>query len=101
LRAIPIPGIVMRDARRLTLHVKLAERPLHSSQDNDGLANEPRPRVPEPSPDSPLGLTVREMDREFTKRVELPEGVQGVRVSRADPAGAAFSAGVHNGFVIL
>ena len=92
---------VIREARRLTVHVKLAERPLHSNQDSDGLANEPRPRLPEPSLDVPLGLTVREMDREFTKRVELPDSIQGVRVSRADPAGAAFSAGVHNGFVIM
>jgi len=92
---------VMRDARRLTLTVKLAERPLNGGREGDGLVNEPRPRPPEPSPDAPLGLTVREIDRDFNARLELPESVQGVRVSRVDPAGAAFSATIRRDFVIM
>ena len=56
---------VMRDSRRLTMHVKLAERPSRDDPDRDELASGPRPRVPEPMPDAPLGLTVRELDRRF------------------------------------
>jgi serine protease Do len=92
---------VMRDARRLTMNVKLAERPLKGNTDNDGLANEPRPHPPEPSPDVPLGLTVREIGRDFSARLDLPDSIQGVMVSRVDPAGAAFSATIRRGFVIM
>src|SRR5262245_26115523 len=92
---------VMRDGHRFTLNVKLGERPVQGGQDSDGLANEPRPRAPEPSADMPLGLTVREMDRELGARLDLPDSLQGVMVSRVDPTGAAFSAAIRRGFVIL
>ncbi len=40
---------VLRDARRLTVHVKLAERPVPEDTDRDRLDNRPRPpRTPEP-----------------------------------------------------
>ena len=61
---------VMRDARRLTLHVKLAERPARDEPDRDGLDGRTRQRIPEPVPDAPLGLTVRELDRGFIGRLE-------------------------------
>src|SRR5262245_54452805 len=92
---------VVRDARRLTMNVKLAERPLKKNPDSDGLVNEPRPRPPEPSQDVPLGLTVREIDRDVNARLELPDSMQGVMVSRVDPTGAAFSATIRRGFVIM
>jgi serine protease Do len=95
---------IMRDARRLTLPVKLAERPARDDVDPDGgdsLDRQARPRAPEPSPEVPLGLTVREMDRAFIGRLEVPETVQGVVVSRVDPTGAAFSAAIRRGFVIM
>src|SRR6476660_4463002 len=92
---------VMRDARRLTLHVKLAERPARDEPDRDGLDSRTRPRIPEPVPDAPLGLTVRELDRGFIGRLEVPDSVHGVIVSRVDPTGAAFSASERRGFVIM
>jgi serine protease Do len=92
---------VMRDARRLTVHVKLAERPARDEPDRDALDNRARRRIPEPVPDAPLGLTVRELDRGFIGRLEVPESVQGVIVSRVDPTGAAFSTSVRRGFVIM
>jgi serine protease Do len=92
---------VMRDSRRLTVHVKLAERPLTGDKESDGLGNEPRPRAPDPAQDAPLGLTVREMDRDAVSRLDLPDSIQGVRVSRVDPTGAAFSGTMHRGFVIM
>ena len=92
---------VMRDARRLTVHVKLAERPARDEPDRDALDNRARRRIPEPVPEAPLGLTVRELDRGFIGRLEVPESVQGVIVSRVDPTGAAFSTSVRRGFVIM
>jgi serine protease Do len=92
---------VMRDARRLTLPVKLAERPARDEPDRDALDSRVRPRVPEPVPEVPLGLTVRELDRGFIGRLDVPETVHGVVVSRVDPTGAAFSASIRRGFVVM
>jgi len=93
---------VMRDARRLTMHVRLAERPLPDDRDRDALDSaHPRPRAPEPVADVPLGLTVRDLDRDVMARFEVPDSVQGVMVSRVDPTGAAFSASVRRNFVIM
>lgn len=92
---------VVRDARRLTLAVKLAERPAREDGDRDPLDSGRRPRPAEPSPSVPLGISVRELDRGFVGRLEVPDTVQGVVVSRVDPTGAAFSAAVRRGFVIM
>jgi serine protease Do len=92
---------VMRDARSLTLHVKLAERPARDNAERDSLDSPPRPRVPGPTADAPLGLVVRELDRGFVGRLDVPASVQGVIVSRVDPTGPAFAASVRRGFVIM
>ena len=94
---------VMRDARRFTMPVKLAERPARDADEEPDplLGPGTRPRAPEPAPLSPLGLTVRELDRGFVGRLEIPDNVQGVVVSRVDPTGAAFSALIRRGFVIM
>ena len=81
------------------MHVKLAERPSRDDPDPDELASGPRPRVPEPMPDVPLGLTVRELDRRFARQGS--DSIQGVMVSRVDPTGAAFSAAIRPDFVIM
>ena len=47
-----------------------------------------------------LGVTVRELDRAFLGRLEIPESVQGVFVARVDLTGAARQA-LRRGFVIL
>ena len=67
----------------------------------DGLDNRPHPRAPEPSPGVPLGLIVRELDKAFMGRLEVPDSVHGVIVSRVDPTGAAFSVSIRRGFVIM
>jgi serine protease Do len=93
---------IMRDTRRLTVPVKLAERPLREEPDNPSLIdNRTRPRAPEPTPELPLGLSVRELDRGFIGRLEVPDTVQGVIVARVDPTGAGFSAAIRRGFVIM
>jgi serine protease Do len=92
---------VLRDARRLTLHVKLAERPARENAERDALDSPGRPHIPPPPPDAPLGLMVRDLDRGFVGRLDVPASVQGVVVSRVDPTGAAFAASVRRGFVIM
>ena len=37
----------------------------------------------------PLGLSVRDLDRDAARRLRLPDGVDGVVVTRVDPLSAA------------
>jgi serine protease Do len=94
---------VARDGRRITMPVRLTERPRPRSEDGDDqvLPGNRGPRPATNTPEMPLGITVREMDRSFSGRLEIPDAVQGVVVTRVDPTGAAFSAQVRRGFVIL
>ena len=93
---------VLREGRRHTMSVKLAERPGRGEESSTAPAP-PGPAFTSPrvfDGQVPLGLTVREMDRTFMGRLGIPEGVQGVIVSRVDPAGAARQV-LRRGFVIL
>ena len=92
---------VMRDSRRLTLPVKLAERPLSEEEafEPDPFGGAARRPAPEPPPTVPLGLTVRDLDRGFGRR-DIPESVQGVLVTKVDPTGVAFGT-IRRGFVIV
>jgi serine protease Do len=93
---------VMRDTRRVMFPVKLAERPVRGDADSRDLVDRaPRPRTPVASPDSPLGLTVRDLDRAAIGRLEIPDSVQGVVVARVDPTGTAFAASIRRGVVIM
>jgi serine protease Do len=91
---------VIRDGRPLNVLVKLAERP---PRDN-GEEAEPR-ELPEPSrhagAGAPLGIAVRELDREFRRRHDLPKGVQGVIVTRVEPMSPGFDAEIERGHVLL
>jgi serine protease Do len=86
---------VLREGRRHVLPVKLAERPARE----DELPAQPSPAAAVEAP-VPLGVSVREMDRTFITRFEIPEDVHGVVVMRVDPTGAAHQA-LRRGIVIL
>jgi serine protease Do len=94
---------VLRDGRIHTLLVKLAERPQreHPSDGRDGFGARPSRPLPPPPSDSPLGLTVRDLDRSVVGRLEIPETVNGVMISRVDPTGVAYHALLRRGFVIM
>jgi serine protease Do len=98
------PGSVVRvqlsrDGRRMTVPVRLMERPRGSGRDEDALPGS-REQAPAVAPEAPLGLTVRDLDRGFAGRLEIPESVSGVIISRVDPTGAAFSAQLRRNLVI-
>ena len=93
---------VVREGRRQGLTIKLAERP---PRDDDGSQPEPLGERPNSRPapalsEVPLGLSVRDMDRSFIGRLEIPQDVQGVIVSRVDPTGVAYQT-LRRGFVIM
>ncbi len=48
-----------------------------------------------------LGLSVREIDGDFATRFRLPDGTQGVIVSRVEPMSPAFDADIERGHVLL
>ena len=92
----------IRDGRHQSTQVKLAERPPRE-RSPDGLEDlgpRPRPRQPEPT-ETPLGLTVRDLDRSLVGRLEIPDSVSGVMIARVDPTGAGFQALLRRGFVIM
>jgi serine protease Do len=92
---------VLREGRRHTINVKLAERPARGQEfdASTGLERPPQ-RLREPESQAPLGVIVREMDRAFVGRQEIPENVQGVIVSRVDPTGAAHHV-LRRGLIIM
>jgi serine protease Do len=85
------------DARPITYPVKLAERPLRGRQD-DGDAEAPRSSSRR---DSGLGISVRDLDKEYAQRFRLPEHTEGVIVSRVEPLSPAFDAEIERGHVLL
>ena len=93
---------IVRDGRHQSVQVKLAERPARE-RTPDGLADlGPRPRQRQPeATETPLGLTVRELDRSVVGRLEIPESIGGVLISRVDPTGPGFQALLRRGFVIM
>jgi serine protease Do len=92
---------VVRDDQRMTMPVRLAERPTPSRDESDTLpGGGPAPNGPAP-PEVPLGLTVRDVDRSAAVRLGIPGNVHGVLISRVDPTGAAFSPySVRRGLII-
>jgi serine protease Do len=92
---------VVRDGRAMQVLVKLTERPPSGEQ----RAIEAPRDVPQPSRDTgarpALGLTVRDMDRDFRRRHELPRSMQGVVIARVEPMSPAFDAEIARGHVVL
>jgi serine protease Do len=90
---------LVRDQRAMRVLVKLAERPGRGI--GPGESREVQPTARPASGASPLGLAVRDLDREDISRLELPPAVRGVLIARVDPIGPAFDADLERGQVIL
>jgi serine protease Do len=87
---------VLRDGRPLNVTVKLAERP---RRDRVAL-RDTRQSLPARSGQA-IGLSVRELDATFASRYQLPDGTEGVVVSRVEPMSPAFDADIQRGHVVL
>ncbi len=89
---------VLRDGHQQLLAVRLGERPSRQT----GIADGSHPAVaPSGSVRMPLGLGVRDLDREAAKRLHLPDSVSGVVVVRVDPLSAAWDAGIQRDYVVM
>ena len=91
----------MRDARRLTLPSSSPSGPPREEPDRDPLDSGAAAAAGAGRPSRRSACSVRELDRTFVGRLDVPDSVQGVIVSRVDPTGAAFSAPIRRGFVIM
>ena len=87
---------VVRDGRVQAVLVKLAERPVREAH-----ADASTERAPDTLRGGALGVSVRELDRDFGERVTIPAGTHGVVVSRVDPLSPAFDAGIERGHVVI
>jgi len=90
---------VLRDDRPLSIPVKLAERPrMQASVGPSEPAGRPQPSVWK---GPALGLSVRDLDREFAERSRLPDGLQGVIVSKVESLSPAYDAALERDDVLL
>jgi serine protease Do len=91
---------LVRDGRDQTLTVKLAERPARERGDKSDATPPPADR-PKGDQDAPLGLTVRDIDRQTAERLELPKQVHGVLITRVEAMSSSFDGGIDRGTVLL
>ena len=94
---------LIRDGHEQSVTLKLAERP---PRDTGGPAGRPDATGPVPAdrkgdPEAPLGLTVRDLDRQTADRLELPKATKGVVITRVEPMTSSFDAGVERGMVLI
>jgi serine protease Do len=98
------PGTVttvelLRDGRRMTLAVKLAERPLPATPRPRAVSQNVRPATAQEL--GPLGFSVKDLDASARSRWGIPSALEGVWVSLVDPAGPGRQARISEGHVIL
>lgn len=89
---------VLRDGREHVLAVRLGERPSRESASADSLQPTASPSA---NASMPLGLGVRDIDREAMRRLRLPDGISGVVVTRVDPLSAGWDAGIQRDYVVM
>jgi serine protease Do len=92
---------LLRDGRDQTLTVKLAERPARERDKTDGNPSAPPERTKSDADSLPLGLLVRDIDRQTAERLELPRQLHGVLITRVEPMSASFDGGIERGTVLL
>ncbi len=90
---------LVRDGRPMRVPVKLAERPVRARTDVS--SSDERPARPTGARAMPLGVLVRDLDADYARRLRLPEGTEGVVVSRVDPLGPSADAGIERGYIVL
>ena len=91
---------IVRDGRPMNMPVKLAERPQRDRRPAPGTDEDQQPQ-PSSQRGPALGISVREIDGDFASRFRLPDGTQGVIVSRVEPMSPAFDADIERGHVLL
>jgi serine protease Do len=89
---------VTRDGRQQLLTVRLGERP---SRQAPGTSDETGHAILQNSTGVPLGMAVRDIDRDAIRRLRLPDGISGALVTRVEPLSAAWDAGIQRDYVVM
>ncbi|HEY7289050.1 MAG TPA: trypsin-like peptidase domain-containing protein [Vicinamibacterales bacterium] len=90
---------LLRDGHAQTVSVKLTERPPRDREDGKQESS-PSDRS-KTEPDLPLGLTVRDLDRQTLERLDLPKQTRGVLITRVEPLSSSFDNGIERNTVLL
>ena len=94
----------MRDGREQSVLIKLTERPQRDGAETSNVrpGGQPTSDRAKVDPDPlPLGLTVRDLDRQTLERLELPKQTRGVLIARVEPMSSSFDNGIERGTVLL
>ena len=92
---------VLRDGRPEIITVKLAERPARDASDaRKGTGPAPAERRKGDS-DDPLGLTVKDLDRQTGDKLDIPKAFRGVLVTKVEALGPSSDAGVERNTLIM
>jgi serine protease Do len=89
---------IVRDGRGQDVIVKLAERP---SRDRGQSQAQNAPSPARSRDGDSLGLTVRNLDRLTTDRMNLPSDTSGVLITRVEALSSASDGGINRGAVLL
>ena len=92
---------VVRDGRDQTLVVKLSERPAREQAEKPDTPAGPPERGKADADPLPLGLNVRDIDRQAAERLELPKQMRGVLITRVEALSSSFDGGIERGTVLL
>jgi serine protease Do len=90
---------VLRDGKRQDLVVRLSERPGRAAPSDGAADDQPTPTRGESS--NGIGLSVRDLDQEVAKHLNLPRSLRGVVVSHVEPLSPAYDSDIERGFVVL
>jgi serine protease Do len=92
--------VVLRDGRRETLTVKLAERPGRDAGEEHKAGAAPADRR-KGDADDPLGITVKDLDKASALKLDIPKAFHGVLVTKVEALGPSFDAGVERNALIM
>ena len=97
----PVRLRLIRDGHEEAVVVKLAERPTRDTGDSRGGGPAAPADRSNADQDVPLGLVVRDLDRQTADRLDIPKPLRGVLVTRVEAMSPSFDAGVERGVVLL
>jgi len=89
----------IRGGRDQSVTLKLETRPARAAEDSAGRSPAPPQRRGEP--ESLLGLTVRDLDRQTVGRLRLARETKGVLISRVEPMSSSFDGGLERDSLLL
>jgi serine protease Do len=92
---------IVRDGRPLAVAIRLAERPGRNGDGRDEGVTRPSSNSRIKGADTPIGVSVRDLDRDDLDRMDLPRTVRGAVILRVEPLSAAYDASLERGQVIL